>query len=67
MFVCVCRMRHLAVLAAVVALVAAVPRERRQALPAENAPCGGGKGVCVPYYMCHVDTVSADGTGIIDT
>lgn len=61
-------MRHLAVLAAVVALAAAGPRERRQAAagPEDYAPCKGGTGTCVPYYLCQDDTIVTDGAGIID-
>ncbi|XP_063841595.1 phenoloxidase-activating factor 2-like [Scylla paramamosain] len=57
-------MRQLAVLVAVVALVAAVPRERRQTK--EYAPCKDGAGVCVPYYLCKDGQIVMDGTGIID-
>lgn len=63
-------MRQLVVLAVVVALAAASPRERRQAAahagPTEYATCRGGAGVCVPYYLCQNDTVVTDGAGIID-
>lgn len=63
---CVCRMRQLAVLAAVVALAAAGPRERRQAGPNDYASCRSGNGVCVPYYLCNDGSVITDGSGIID-
>lgn len=61
-------MRQLAVLAAVMALAAAVPRERRQAYGAqtEDASCKDGEGVCVPYYLCNDGQVVTDGAGIID-
>lgn len=28
--------------------------------------CDGGRGECVPYYLCENNTVITDGTGIID-
>ncbi|MPC25688.1 phenoloxidase-activating factor 2-like [Portunus trituberculatus] len=58
-------MRHLAVLAALLAVAAAGPRERRQA-NGDYQVCRAGAGVCVPYYLCSDDTVITDGTGIID-
>lgn len=60
-------MRQLAVLAAVVAVALANPRERRQAGAASGYPtCRGGAGVCIPYYLCEDDTIITDGAGIID-
>jgi len=60
-------MRHLAVFAALVALAAAGPRERRQAAAGQDyQTCRGGAGVCVPYYLCQDDQVITDGAGIID-
>lgn len=60
------QMRQLAVLAALVALAAAGPRERRQANSNDYQVCRGGAGVCVPYYLCQDDKVNTDGAGIID-
>nr|ACU65942.1 prophenoloxidase-activating factor [Eriocheir sinensis] len=59
-------MRQLVVLAVLVALAAASPRERRSELLQEYEKCRGGAGVCVPYYLCQNDTVVTDGAGIID-
>lgn len=60
-------MRQLAILAAVLAVAAAGPRERRQAVAGgDYIKCRGGQGVCVPYYLCQDDTVNTDGAGIID-
>lgn len=63
---CVSRMRQLVVLAVMVALAAASPRERRSDILLEYDKCRGGAGVCVPYYLCQNDTVVTDGAGIID-
>ncbi|KAK8386544.1 hypothetical protein O3P69_010878 [Scylla paramamosain] len=57
-------MRHLAVLAALVALAAAGPRERRQTTEYER--CQDGTKVCVPYYLCQDGKVITDGSGVID-
>ena len=57
-------MRQLAVLAALVSLAVAVPREKRQT--EEYASCKDGAGVCVPYYLCQDGQVVSDGAGIID-
>jgi len=51
---------------AVVVVVSAVPRERRQVAETTETYCNNGRDVCVPYYLCRDGSIITDGAGLID-